>query len=135
MFDINNEVRQALFCVSLLFSSSRGFVLLPLHLKTWGGGAGCRLLPLTRTKQNSLDFSVPAATFGILPANKFLASHKVSVIQQETKPLSQPESCLPNQSVSLLSSQPDCYLLSGTIIQAESQEMKLVSKYALVSDC
>lgn len=37
VFDINNEVRQAPFCVSLLFSSNVCLVLLPLHLKTWGG--------------------------------------------------------------------------------------------------
>lgn len=57
-------------------------------------------------------------SFGILPANKFLTSHKVSVTRQENKhSASQPASCLSSQSVSLLPSQPDGYLLSGTLMQ------------------
>lgn len=70
------------------------------------------------TPQLCLTLSL-SLTFGILPANKFLTSHKVSVIWQENKhSASQPVSCLSSQSVSLLSSQPDGYLLSGTVMQA-----------------
>lgn len=93
------------------------------------------LLPLTPAKQNSPRSSLPllyfpltlsslltslslSLSFGILPANKFLTSHKVSVTRQENKhSASQPASCLSSQSVSLLPSQPDGYLLSGTLMQ------------------
>lgn len=92
-----------LFLLGVVFQQCVWLATLPLASKR-GGKKLSILLPLTPAKQNSLCSSSPLLHFplalssllgslsfclshslGILPAHKFLTSHKVSVIQQENK--------------------------------------------------
>lgn len=122
VFDINNEVRQALFCVSLLFSSSMCFVLLPLHLKTWGGKTGCRLLPLTRTKQNSLtsQFQLPL----LASCQLINSSHPTRSQSFSRKPNTQPARKLSIKPVGKPAIQSARLLSSQWKIQSYRQRVK-----------